>query len=269
MVPFRILIIIWKWAKFTKPKTYSVEGDARAKIVCIHQKMNKRTMVSLIKKMIEDDFGLKSQYIMLFHDKPDVFDSKHHKEIQDVIAAAFPNLDIRYDTFSGGKDFVYYKPPPQDTGLIDEFGDFGPHSFTSTPVPVYVYNPETEAIFPGYFNPVWNFYAHHFKYHLFDLKEQLTLLLIGLPGDKKYSRRLPAYFGNDPAFDPVKAPYQIALRFKPAQIRVIYPESPTIEEAYKDLKSYLEKTPLNTPDYLKSAAGKFRTILNLIPGEIY
>ena len=226
-------------------------------------------MVSLIKKMIEDDFGPKSQYIILFHDKPGVFDENHHADIKNAIGRDGSTLDIRFKTFSEGKNFVYYKPLPQDTGLIDESGDFGPHLFTSTPEPVYVYNPETEAILPRYFNPVWNFYAHNFKYHLFDLKEQLTLLLIGLPGDKKYSRRLPGYFGNDPAFDTVKAPYQIALRFTPAQIRGMYPASAAIGESYKDLKSYLEKSPLDAPEYLKSVADKFRTILNLIPGEIY
>lgn len=269
MVPFRILIIIWKWANFTKSKIYSVEGDAQAKIVCIHQKMNKRDMLSAIKKMIEVYFGLKSQYIMLFHDRPGVFDNKQHKDIQDVISTAFPSLDIRYDTFSEGKDFVYYKPPPQDSGLLDESGDFGPHSFTSMTDSVYVYNPATKEILPRYFNPVWYFYAHHLKFHLFDLKEQLALLMIVLSENKRYSKRLRDYFGKDPVFDPVKTPYQIALRFTPVQFRQLYPESPAVETAYHDLKIYLEKTPLDTPEFLKSASDKFRTILNLIPGEIY
>lgn len=269
MIPFRILILIWKWAKFTKSKTYSVEGDTRAKIFCIHQKMNKRNMISLIKKIIEDDFGPKSQYIVLFHDKPGVFDKNHHEDIKNAIDSAYPAVDIRYDTFSEGKDFVYYKPHPQDTGLIDVSGDFGPHRFTFVTNPVYVYNPATGEMLLRYFNLVWNFYKYKFKYHLFDLKEQLALLMIGLSENKRYSKQLRDYFGKDPVFEPLRTPYQIAFRFTPAQIRVIYPESPDLEEAYKGLKGYLEKTPLDTSEYLKSAAEKFRTILNLIPGEIY
>lgn len=206
---------------------------------------------------------------MLFHNKPDVFDKTRHEDITKTITEAYPALNIRYDTFSEGKNFVYYKQPPQDSGLLDESGGFGPHSFTSMTDSVYVYNPATKEILPRYFNPVWYFYAHHLKFYLFDLKEQLALLMIGLSGSKRYNKRLRDYFGKDPVFDPVKTPYQIALRFTPAQIRQMYPESPAVETVYQDLKTYLEKTPLDTPEFLKSASDKFRTILNLIPGEIY
>ena len=130
--------------------------------------------------------------------------------------------------------------------------------------------PSIRTVLLKYFDPVWNFYVYKLKYHLFLQKEQLFLHLLGLPESINYDEPLPYYLANEEIFRfNLNTIYRITFGFSPSELAQASLSSNDIEYAYKDLKSYLEKTPLNTPEYLKSVADKFRTILNLIPGEIY
>lgn len=273
MEPFRVLVIIWKWTNIPRHKTYSVEGDERAIVLCIHQKIKTPEIVTVISKAISGGLGKLSHYVILFHDKKGVLGSVRQEQIQKAIEEmGLSSFNIRFDKFSEGKDFIYHKPPPNDTGLLDESGDFGPHYYTSVDKPIYVYNTKTENILLKYFNPVWRFYTYRLKYYMFELKEQLVLILIGLDQNKKFTGPLQENLNAYSIFNPLKIPFQSALMFSPEEFRAIYSDLENvdnIENSYKELQTFLVTIPMSTPDYLKSTAEKFRAVLNLIPGEIY
>ena len=274
MHPFRVITIIWKWLNVETLDTKSVEGDEYAKVVCINQKMEGSQMISSIRDEVIGRYGLESQYVILFHNKEGVFEKSHHTQIQETLRSEFSATNIYFGVFSEGINFVYYKFPPIDMGLINESGTFGPfiqHLPNPGEVPEFhVCNPVTGDVLLKYFDPVWNFYVYKLKYHLFLQKEQLFLHLLGLPESINYDEPLPYYLANEEIFRfNLNTIYRITFGFSPSELAQASLSSNDIEYAYKDLKSYLEKTPLNTPEYLKSVADKFRTILNLIPGEIY
>lgn len=274
MPHFRVITIIWKWLYVETLEIRDVEGDKYAKVVCINQMMTPAQVLSAIRDEVIRRYGIESQYVILFHNKKGVFEEDQHTEIREPLIDEYAATKIHIGVFSEGMNFVYYKFPPIDMGLISDSGTFGPFiqhlPYPAESLKFHVCNPTTGDIFLKYFDPVWTFYAYQLKYHLFVLKEQLFVHFLGLMDIANYSEPLPYYLAKEEIFRlNLNRTYRVTFGISPSEIARAFPNSQEIENVYKDLKSHLEKTPLNTPEYLKSVAEKFRAVLNLIPGEIY
>ena len=252
--PPRNLFVVWRWSEHQN-EAIPVEGDDNAFLYCCSDQITGNDLDALLKEKALP--GTKN--ILLLHEKVTNLNFGEQNATRERWDQS-KDILLRTDKFSQGEDFIYCRPK-QKSGLLM------PSGYLTSKPGVYpeiysVLNAEGRII-AHHFNPVWDFYAFQAKFHVFDLKENLFIYLIGMQS-LEHDCVLPELKSRD--FDSLKMKY---LFFKELESVFEKDSLQHAKHAYTLLKNHLDPAPLNADGYLHTSGRHFRKLLGVMPGNIH
>jgi hypothetical protein len=272
----RTLMIFWRWQDLQKVNadydTVYVSGDEQARLIRVNEAKKEhfaKILETIAGELAKTEKSLEKSLILMLHQaaitKEEWENIAKNNSKYDELFIASPVF------FSGGNNFLYYKPD-RDSGLINGNGGLvinEPFRIVNEQtgdregirVSVVEHSEHTYMIKRKYFDEVWHYYQYRPKKHLFEFKENLFSHLIGLKAIQKQTT-LPEFLRGHWLHDRFLNILNISDFYQSAN------NMETAQTAYDELIRFINNERFHD-SYLENLRDRFAAIFNEMKEMIY